>query len=76
MEILFILAAIVLFAPIVISILKSLNLLGTKAGAYYDFGVVFRNTKPWTVILYIAIVAVLGLVVLFLAGVPLARLPA
>ncbi len=76
MIILFVIAAVVLFAPIVITILRSLNILHTQVGSYYDFGVIFQGIKPWTMALYISIVLVLTFIVLLLAGLPVAKLPA
>lgn len=76
MEIVFALTAIALFTPIAISLLRSLNLLGTEASSYYNFSVIFKNTKPWTIAVYLVIVVVLSFVVLMFAVIPVAKLPA
>lgn len=76
MELILILSGIVLFTPLVFAILKSLNLLGTQPGNYYDFAVIFKNVKPWTVAVYLVIVTVLSFVVFFVIGIPVANLPA
>lgn len=76
MEWVVVLAALILFAPLSAFVLRSMNLMKTEPTQYYDFTLIFKDTKPWTIGLYIAIIGVLTFVVLLLAGVPVAKLPA
>lgn len=76
MEIVIILAILVVLAPVTIYILRSLNLLRTVPSSYYDFSVVFKDTKVWTVLLYLGIIAALTFVVLLFSALPLSRLSA
>jgi hypothetical protein len=72
----FILGALTLFIPVFSLILRSMNVLKTTPSAYYDFTVIFQNTKPWAVGLYIVVIAVLTFVVFFFSGIPLLNLSA
>jgi hypothetical protein len=76
MQWIIILTAIILFVPLIQLVLKSLKFLKRTPSSYYDFSVIFVDTKPWTVILYIGIIAVLGLIVFLVSGVGFIRLSA
>lgn len=76
MELIVILSAIVFIVPVSFYILKSFNFLKTAPGTYYDFTLIFKDTKPWTVILYIVLIGVLSLAVLAYSALPLIKLPA
>ena len=76
MELIALLSGAVVVIPLVLSILRSLNLLGTQAGSYYDFSPMFKNIKPWTIAVYMVIVIILTFAVLLIAGIPVAKIPA
>lgn len=66
MVIAFIPLAILLGITLFLTILRSLNVLSTRVGSYYDFPVGFQYTRRWTVAVYVVIVAILTIAV-FLA---------
>jgi hypothetical protein len=62
----FIPLAILLGITLFLSILRSVNVLRTRVGTYYDFPLGFQYTRRWTVAIYVVIVAILTIAV-FLA---------
>ena len=76
MEWLIILAAIILLYPLAALVVRSLKSLGVVPASYYDFNPIFSDTKPWSVALYIIIIAVFSFVILIVAGIPLIRVTA
>ena len=76
MEWVFLLAAITIALPVSRLIIKSVGGLHVEPGAYYDFTPRFTDAKPWTVGLYIAVIAILTFIVFLASGVGFIQLSA
>ena len=64
-----VLVGITLALPVFKLIINSVRGLHVEPGAYYDFAPRFADAKPWTVALYIGVIAILTFAVFAISGI-------
>ena len=63
----YLLVAILIGTPIILGVIKSLNVLNALPSDYYDFTHTFEGTKAWSIALYVVVIGVLTFFTLFIS---------